>query len=74
MIASIVLEHRGVPFEDVAQASTARFSNTGPDTFWKSMLFRKPFIELPLRTLLVALLLTSLASQFISTILLSDLA
>ncbi|KAJ9606152.1 hypothetical protein H2200_009113 [Cladophialophora chaetospira] len=73
MVASIALERRGVPFQDVAQVSIARFSNSGPDAFWMSILFRKTFIELPLRILLLLLLLTTLASQFTSTILLSDL-
>ncbi|KAK4938818.1 hypothetical protein LTR10_020825 [Elasticomyces elasticus] len=73
MIASISIEHRGVPFQDVAQVSIARFSNSGPDAFWISMLFRTTFIETPSRLLLILLLLFTLASQFTSTILLSDL-
>ncbi len=73
MIASISIERRGIPFKDVAQVSLARFSNSGPDAFWVSMLFRRTFIEYPLRLLLMLLLLFTLASQFTSTILLSDL-
>ena len=73
MIASVSIEHHGVPLQDAAQVSIARFSNSGPSAFWTSMLFRKTFIELPSRILLILLLITTLASQFTSTILLSDL-
>ena len=73
MIAAVSLEHRGVPIQDAAQVSIARFSNAGPHTFWISMFFRKTFIELPSRLLLICLLITALASQFSATILLSDL-
>lgn len=73
MIASVSIEHRGVPFQDVAEVSIARFTNSGPDVFWISMLFRKTFVEIPARLLLILLLLITLASQFTSTILLSDL-
>ena len=73
MIAAVSIEHRGVPTRDAAQVSIARFSNAGPHTFWISMFFRKTFIELPSRLLLICLLITSLASQFSSTLLVSDL-
>ena len=73
MIASISIEHHGVPLKDVAQVSIARFSNSGPDAFWRSMLFRNAFIEMPFRLLLILLFLITLGSQFTSTILLSDL-
>ncbi|KAI1610864.1 hypothetical protein EDD36DRAFT_497743 [Exophiala viscosa] len=73
MIASISIEHHGVPLKDVAQVSIARFSNSGPDAFWRSMLFRNTFIEMPFRLLLILVFLTTLGSQFTSTILLSDL-
>ncbi|KAI1624598.1 hypothetical protein EDD37DRAFT_352246 [Exophiala viscosa] len=73
MIASISIEHHGLPLKDVAQVSIARFSNSGPDAFWRSMLFRNTFIEMPFRLLLILVFLTTLGSQFTSTILLSDL-
>jgi hypothetical protein len=72
MIASIALEHRGVPMDQAAQVSIARFSNTGPEAFFMLLLARDS-MEWSLRLLTALLIITSLASQFTSTLLLSDM-
>jgi hypothetical protein len=73
MIASIALEHHGVPLERAAQMSLARFSNTGPEAFLTLILARNS-IGISLRLLTAFLIITSLVSQFTSTLLLSDMA
>jgi hypothetical protein len=72
MIASIALERRGVPMDQAAQVSIARFSNTGPEAFFMLLLARES-MEWLLRMLMALLIITSLASQFTSTLLLSDM-
>lgn len=72
MIAALAIETRGVPIDDLAQVSIARFSNNGPETFWISGLFNKAFLGIRLRVPLLLLLCTAVASQFTSTLLLSD--
>ncbi|RDI79937.1 hypothetical protein Vi05172_g9954 [Venturia inaequalis] len=72
MIAALAIETRGVPIDDLAQVSIARFSNNGPETFWISGLFNKTFLGIRLRVPLLLLLCTAVASQFTSTLLLSD--
>jgi hypothetical protein len=72
MIASIAIEGRGVPLEYSAMVSIARFSNSGPFTFWR--LYKLKFFDNFLLTALtVALLVTTIAAQFSSTFLLFDL-
>src|SRR5204862_4216365 len=73
MIASIAIERRGVPLEDSAQVSLARFSNAGPWIFWKSLFIKKFFNGFRLRLLIFALFATTMVTQFSSTLLLTDL-
>lgn len=71
MLAALVLQE-GVALKQAAAVSSARYSNSGPwDLFWRMSGGWKWNI---LTTgLLMALILTTLASQFTSTILLSDI-
>jgi hypothetical protein len=71
MIASVALEGRGVPIEASAEVSIARFSNTGPTSFIRLLLSRNS-MEAPLRLLAALLIISTLASQFTSTLLFSD--
>ncbi|KAF2669898.1 hypothetical protein BT63DRAFT_454080 [Microthyrium microscopicum] len=72
MIAAIAIERRGVPLHIFPQVSIARYANTGPDTLWISTFTDKAFLSRRLRLLLILLLTTTIASQFSSTLLLSD--
>lgn len=71
MIAAIALEKQGVPLETVAEMSVSRYSNSPPTTvfFW---MFG-PALKKPLRLAAAILALTTLASQFTSTLLVTDL-
>ncbi|KAF2727921.1 hypothetical protein EJ04DRAFT_569950 [Polyplosphaeria fusca] len=73
MIASVALEDGGVPLRNAVDLSVARFASPGPNTFWYETFFQRDFIAVPLRGLLGALILSTLAVQFSSTILLSDI-
>ncbi|KAF4990111.1 hypothetical protein FDECE_14494 [Fusarium decemcellulare] len=71
MIAAIAIERQGVPLMDVAQVSLSRFSNSAPVTpfFW--MFGSAP--ALPLRVAAGFLVMTTVASQLTSTLLVNDL-
>ncbi|KAG5802244.1 hypothetical protein H9Q74_001608 [Fusarium xylarioides] len=71
MAASIALEIHGVPMSALAEVSIARFTNSGPQSF-KKMLPGTTF-RLWLRILMIFLFALVVASQFSSTLLVSDL-
>ncbi|KAI9147145.1 hypothetical protein HJFPF1_13177 [Paramyrothecium foliicola] len=73
MIAAVALEQSGSSLRDAVSLSMARFSSPGPNSFWFETFFRQHFVALPLRLILCLLILSTLAVQFASTILLSDL-
>lgn len=73
MIASIAVEKHGVPLESVARFSIARFINNGPLFFFRAIFERFTF-NATLRLLVAFHLCVTLASQFTSTLLVSDLA
>ncbi|KAF5638634.1 hypothetical protein F25303_7606 [Fusarium sp. NRRL 25303] len=71
MAASIALELHGVPMSALAEVSIARFTNSGPQSFQRMLpgtIFR-PW----LRILMVCLFVLVTASQFASTLLVTDL-
>lgn len=72
MIASVAIEKRGVPLESVANFSIARFINNGPIHFFNA-IFERSTLDINVRLLTALLLCTTLASQFTSTLLVSDL-
>ncbi|KAF5672664.1 hypothetical protein FCIRC_8368 [Fusarium circinatum] len=71
MAASIALKLHGVPISDVAEVSVARFTNSGPQSS-KKMLPGATFRPW-LRILMICLFALVGASQFASTLLVSDL-
>ncbi|KAF5565294.1 hypothetical protein FNAPI_1712 [Fusarium napiforme] len=71
MAASIALELHGVPTSALAEISIARFTNSGPQSF-KNMLPGTTFRPW-LRILMICLFALLGASQFASTLLVSDL-
>jgi hypothetical protein len=73
MIASIAIEKQGVPLESVAMFSVARFVNSGPIYFLYA-IFESATFDAGLRLLTIILLCATIASQFTSTLLVSDLA
>ncbi|KXH32441.1 hypothetical protein CNYM01_00989 [Colletotrichum nymphaeae SA-01] len=72
MIASVAVERRGVHLTDMAFMSISRFTSKGPLSF-VSRSIKSSSIEIHLRILLIALVVTTLLSQFISTLLTLDL-
>lgn len=62
MIAAVAIETRGVPIDDFARVSIARYNNSGPETFWIPGFFNKAFLGFRLRLLLLLLLFTSITS------------
>lgn len=71
MAASIALELHGVPISALAEVSIARFTNSGPQSFQRMLpgtTFR-PW----LRILMICLFVLVTASQFASTLLVTDL-
>ncbi|KAH6976483.1 hypothetical protein BKA56DRAFT_81302 [Ilyonectria sp. MPI-CAGE-AT-0026] len=72
MIASVALESHGVPLDAIAEVSIARFTNGGPQSLFMLLLSGKTF-KAPIRFLATTLLLAVLASQFTSTLLVTDL-
>lgn len=72
MIASVALESHGVPLDAVAEVSIARFTNGGPQSLFMLLLSGNTF-KAPIRFLTMTLLLVVLASQFTSTLLITDL-
>jgi hypothetical protein len=73
MLASLFLERRRVPKSDVAQFSVLRAINDGPLKLTRLVLKPRSRIFSLETTLIVILAVSSLALQFGSTILLSDL-
>lgn len=73
MIASLAVERKGVHLRHVAPLSIARFSNAGPLSLL-DYIASGTALEPLLRLLSAFLLLTTIASQFTSTLLVSDLA
>ncbi|CZR49873.1 uncharacterized protein FPRO_16080 [Fusarium proliferatum ET1] len=71
MAASIALELHGVPMSAIAEVSIARFTNSGPQSL-KKMLPGTTFRPW-LRILMICLFALVGASQFASTLLVSDL-
>jgi hypothetical protein len=72
MLASLVIEGDSVRLIDALEISMARFSNAGPHTLlWPCVRQSK---SIALVILHIALVLTTLAAQFASTFLLSDVA
>ncbi|KAF5009363.1 hypothetical protein FDECE_4419 [Fusarium decemcellulare] len=72
MIASIAFESHSVPVYAMAEVSIARFTNNGPLSLFSLLLFTSTF-RIHLRMLAISLLLFVFASQFTSTMLVSDL-
>jgi len=75
LIAAILLERNGVPLVHVAEISLLRGVSSGPWRLVSLMFSSKPFLwlaKLPF-CLALALSVTAIASQFASTILVSDL-
>ncbi|KAF4458420.1 hypothetical protein FALBO_14846 [Fusarium albosuccineum] len=72
MIASIAFESHGVPVYTMAEVSITRFTNNGPLSLFSLLLFTSTF-RIHLRMLAIGLLLFVFASQFTSTMLVSDL-
>lgn len=70
MIASIILETRGAPLESIVSISLARYANNGPLTL---AAVAPNAIGRRIWTLVTAVLALTLASQFMSTILLYDM-
>ncbi|KAI9149994.1 hypothetical protein HJFPF1_09741 [Paramyrothecium foliicola] len=71
MIASIALEQYGVPLKSIAPISVARYANNVPSTA-VSWIFQTT-LRRPLRIMAAFLAFTTLASQFTSTLLVTDL-
>jgi hypothetical protein len=71
MIASIAVEGRGVPLLNIAELSIARFSNHGP-TALLSLIFARRTLEFFLRVFALLLVVNTIAAQFASTLLLTD--
>ncbi|KAF6827003.1 hypothetical protein CPLU01_09377 [Colletotrichum plurivorum] len=71
MIASVAIERRGVPLHTVARASIARSGVSGPLSL--AQLALEQAVETTVRALLAVLILTTIAAQLTSTILLTDL-
>ncbi|KAJ9144681.1 hypothetical protein NKR23_g5749 [Pleurostoma richardsiae] len=72
MVAAVMLEKHGVPLSRVAEVSVIRSSNDGP--FRLAWLLLKSARKSAIQSILiVVLLLTAVATQFSSTILVSDL-
>ncbi|RTE76036.1 hypothetical protein BHE90_009520 [Fusarium euwallaceae] len=72
MIASIAAERHGLPKSALVEVSIARFTNDGPQSFWKHILSGATFKPW-MRGIIAVLLLFEVAAQFTSTILLTDL-
>ncbi|KAI8269543.1 hypothetical protein K4K58_001212 [Colletotrichum sp. SAR11_239] len=72
MIASIAVERRGVHPHAVAQVSIARFSNSGPLSLGY-LVIKHSQLDAVVRLMIVLLILTTFAVQFVSTLLVSDL-
>ncbi|RMJ19318.1 hypothetical protein CDV36_001003 [Fusarium kuroshium] len=72
MIASIAAERHGLPKSAIVEVSIARFTNDGPQSFWKHILSGATFKPW-MRGIIAVLLLFEVAAQFTSTILLTDL-
>jgi hypothetical protein len=72
MIAAIAVERRGVPLMKMAQLSIARFTNNGPNQL-APLIFGTRTLERFLRIIAAILLLNTILSQFVSTLLVSDL-
>ncbi|RSL55381.1 hypothetical protein CEP54_009411 [Fusarium duplospermum] len=72
MIASIAAERHGLPKSALVEVSIARFTNDGPQSFWKHILSGTTFKPW-MRSIMAVLLLVVVAAQFTSTILLTDL-
>lgn len=72
MIASVAVERRGVHLHAIAQVSAARFSGSGPLSLG-ILALRPSRLDMVVRLVLMLLILTTFAVQFISTLLVSDL-
>ncbi|RYP61786.1 hypothetical protein DL771_010008 [Monosporascus sp. 5C6A] len=73
MIASITIERQGVPSGDVAAMSILRFTNAGPMSL-AEFIFKGDAFGPPLQILTILTLLIAIASQFTSTLLVTDLS
>jgi hypothetical protein len=74
MIASIAVERRGVPLKHLATVSIVRFSTSGHlPALWNLLLTEKYFKKPALPILIIVVWFMVLATQFSSTLLLSDL-
>ncbi|CAI4212057.1 unnamed protein product [Parascedosporium putredinis] len=71
MLAAVAIERAGVPLDKIAVLSIARFTNSGPQALLKSAAGGRTF-TLPATVLIALLAACTIASQFTSTILLSD--
>ena len=74
MVASLVLEHYNIPLEEVALLSIVRATTVAPHhIFWPLLRTIRPICSrLLISTCLLLAVLVTVASQFTSTILLSD--
>lgn len=71
MVASVAAEQRGIHLHAVSQVSVARFSNSGPLSLGLLTL-RGSGLGAVVRLIVALLILTTLAAQFTSTLLVSD--
>ncbi|KAF6811631.1 hypothetical protein CSOJ01_05615 [Colletotrichum sojae] len=72
MIASVAVERYGVRLHAVAQVSITRFASNGPVSL-AALALQDSIASFYLRTALLCLELTTVASQFTSTLLVADL-
>lgn len=72
MIASVAVEQRGIHLHALAQVSIARASSSGPLSVGLLAL-RQSRLDVVVRLIIILLVLSTVAVQFISTLLVSDL-
>ncbi|KAI1323082.1 hypothetical protein F5Y16DRAFT_425395 [Xylariaceae sp. FL0255] len=73
LVSALILERRAVPLSRVAPLSALRSVNGGPFDLFKQIISRKSSLFYTEARILLILALASFATQFSSTILLSDL-
>lgn len=71
MIASVIVERRGVSIQNVAQLPITRFTSSGPLSL-ANVVIQDPVIQVTARAAIVFLILTTVALQFTSSFLTAD--
>ncbi|KAF6815034.1 hypothetical protein CPLU01_14248 [Colletotrichum plurivorum] len=72
MIASVVIERHGVSLQAVAQLSITRYASSGPLSLGPLVL-KDPILDTRARVIILLLILTTLSTQFTSSLLTLDL-